>query len=74
MDVLRRFAYTVAVGFSFVLLSAPILLPVLVFSTYSGLGNTLTAAKVFTTIALFSIMRFPFAFMPLGFTQVRALH
>jgi hypothetical protein len=31
--------------------------------------NPLTASKAFTTVALFNIMRFPFAFLPMGFLQ-----
>ncbi len=50
-------------------MSAPIIQPVLIFLTYSLANNTITAAKAFTTIALFNIMRFPFSFLPLGIVQ-----
>merc|ERR1719223_2135890 len=54
------------------MLSAPIVNPMLVFLAYinspRGEGG-LDAATAFTTIALFNIMRFPFAFLPMGFLQ-----
>ena len=98
-------AYSAAVGFSAVLLSTPIMLPVVVFAAYtrfndggvatamsfatvqgtvtaSGLqlellgSNTtlpsdgvLTAARAFTVISLLALLRFPFAFLPLGLQQ-----
>merc|ERR1712087_171494 len=34
-----------------------------------GSDEPITAAKVFTTIALFNVLRFPFAFLPMGFLQ-----
>jgi len=67
---LTRLAYVSAVGFSMIMLSAPIILPIIVFATYISISEEpLTAAKAFTTVALFNIMRFPFAFMPMGFLQ-----
>jgi len=69
LKALTKLAYTTAIGFSLIMLSAPIINPILVFVTYIGLGNTLDAATAFTTIALFNIMRFPFAFLPMGFLQ-----
>ncbi|GMH98076.1 hypothetical protein TrST_g10769 [Triparma strigata] len=67
---LTKLAYISAVGFSMIMLSAPILLPIIVFATYIAISTEpLTAAKAFTTVALFNIMRFPFAFMPMGFLQ-----
>ena len=69
--VLTRMAYVVAVGFSLVLLSAPIIQPVLIFATYSDAeGKSMDAARAFTTIALFNLIRFPFAFLPMGIQQV----
>jgi ATP-binding cassette subfamily C (CFTR/MRP) protein 1 len=53
------------------LLSTPIVQPVLIFYTYSRLGHQLTAAKAFTTIALFNLIRVPFAMLPFGFTQYK---
>ena len=70
MDALTKLAYTVAVGFSIILLSTPIIQPILVFSTYVKTQDTpLSAATAFTTVALFNIMRFPFAFLPMGLLQ-----
>mmetsp|Transcript_47257 Transcript_47257/g.55175 ORF Transcript_47257/g.55175 Transcript_47257/m.55175 type:complete len:842 (+) Transcript_47257:159-2684(+) len=67
LQALTKLAYVIAVGFSIVLLSAPIIQPILVFLTYVKIEDTpLTAAMAFTTLALFSIMRFPFAFLPMG--------
>ncbi|CAF0839220.1 unnamed protein product [Brachionus calyciflorus] len=39
--------------------STPILMSVLTFSTYVWLGNTLTPAKVFTSLALFNMLIMP---------------
>lgn len=72
LEALTRLAYVSAVGFSLILLSAPIIQPILVFLTYIKIEDKepLTAAKAFTTVALFNIMRFPFAFMPMGLLQL----
>jgi ATP-binding cassette subfamily C (CFTR/MRP) protein 1 len=70
MEALTKLAYTVAVGFSIILLSTPIVQPVIVFVTYVNIQDEpLTAATAFTTVALFNLMRFPFAFMPMGLLQ-----
>lgn len=70
MDALTKLAYTVAVGFSILLLSTPIVQPIIVFVTYVNIQDEpLTAATAFTTVALFNLMRFPFAFMPMGLLQ-----
>lgn len=70
ISVLTRIAYVVAVGFSLVLLSAPIIQPILIFATYTEAeGKSIDAATAFTTIALFNLLRFPFAFLPFGFMQ-----
>jgi hypothetical protein len=53
-----------------ILLSAPIINPLLVFLAYIHIsGQSLDAVTAFTTIALFNIMRFPFAFLPMGLLQ-----
>jgi ATP-binding cassette subfamily C (CFTR/MRP) protein 1 len=62
-------AYILAFGFSLLLLSAPVIQPILIFFAYIKMGNQLDAAKAFTTIALFNLMRFPFAFLPMGLAQ-----
>ncbi|KAL7550859.1 hypothetical protein ACHAWF_014062 [Thalassiosira exigua] len=73
LKALTTLAYTTAIGFSLIMLSAPIVNPMLVFLAYinspRGEGG-LDAATAFTTIALFNIMRFPFAFLPMGFLQL----
>ena len=70
MQALTRLAYVSAVGFSLILLSAPLIQPILVFLTYVYIQDQpLDAATAFTTVALFNIMRFPFAFLPMGLLQ-----
>ena len=103
---IARGAYAGAVGFSAILLSTPVLLPVVIFAAYTrmhdgGVGaadatvgvtgtvtaggdvdfdvtsssvdfateGVLTAARAFTTISLLNLLRFPFAFLPLGLQQ-----
>lgn len=67
--VLKYMAYTFGVGFTLIMSAAPVILPVLIFYTYTQMGNELDAAKAFTTIALFNVMQFPFAFLPMGASQ-----
>eukprot|EP01038_Epipyxis_sp_PR26KG_P009325 gene9325-12563_t len=67
--LLKQLAYVVAVGFTAILMAAPILLPVLTFLTFVRLGNQLDAAIAFTTISLFNTLQLPFAFLPLGLAQ-----
>jgi ABC-type multidrug transport system fused ATPase/permease subunit len=70
MDALTKMSYVVAVGFSIILMSTPIIQPIFVFVTYVNIQDEpLTAATAFTTVALFNLMRFPFAFMPMGLLQ-----
>lgn len=67
MKALTTLSYVATIGFSVILLSAPIVQPVLVFITYVNISDEpLSAAKTFTTVALFNIMRFPFTFLPVG--------
>lgn len=55
---------------SLILMSAPVIQPVIIFAVYtSAMNQTLDTATAFTTIALFNILRFPFAVMPMGFLQ-----
>jgi ATP-binding cassette subfamily C (CFTR/MRP) protein 1 len=71
LKALTTLAYTTAIGFSLIMLSAPIINPMLVFLAYIHTSDVgLDAATAFTTIALFNIMRFPFAFLPMGFLQL----
>ncbi len=70
LEALTTLAYVSNIGFSVVLMSAPIVQPILVFLTYIFIQDKpLTPAKAFTTVALFNIMRFPFAFLPMGLLQ-----
>merc|ERR1712127_685947 len=70
MKALTKLSFTAAVGFSMIMLSAPIIQPILVFTTFVNIQDErLTASKAFTTVALFNIMRFPFAFLPMGMLQ-----
>lgn len=64
--ILKKMAYMVAVMFTFVIQSIPIFMPVFIFYTYVGLGNSLDAAKAFTALSLFNLIQFPFIFLPLG--------
>ena len=75
LKALTNLAYTAAIGFSLILLSAPIIQPILVFLTYINIQDTpLTASTAFTTVALFNIMRFPFAFLPMGMVRDVGYH
>jgi hypothetical protein len=66
LEALTKLAYTSAIGFSLILMSAPLIQPILVFLTYTSIQDKpLDASTAFTTVALFNIMRFPFAFMPM---------
>uniref|UniRef100_A0A7S2SAV0 ATP-dependent transporter ycf16 n=1 Tax=Eucampia antarctica TaxID=49252 RepID=A0A7S2SAV0_9STRA len=70
LKALTTLAYVSGIGFSLILLSAPIIQPILVFLTYIYVSDEpLSASRAFTTVALFNIMRFPFAFMPMGLLQ-----
>lgn len=63
---LQRISYVVAIGFSILIFSTPIVLPIIIFFTYVQLGNQLDAATAFTTIALFNLLQMPFALLPMG--------
>lgn len=69
LNLLKEMAYIAAFGFTLVLQAAPVVQPILIFFTYVKLGNHLDAATAFTTIALFNLMQFPFAFLPMGLAQ-----
>lgn len=50
LQALTKLAYTVAIGFSLILMSAPLIQPILVFMTYVAIqDDALTAATAFTT-------------------------
>lgn len=57
LRALTNLAYVSAVGFSLILLSAPIIQPILVFLAYINIQTTpLSASTAFTTVALFNIV------------------
>lgn len=67
---LTKLTYVSAIGFSVILMSAPVIQPILVFLTYVRIQDApINPSTAFTTVALFNIMRFPFAFLPMGFLQ-----
>lgn len=69
-------AYTAKMGylfntiFSFLLFGGPQFQTILIFLTYIGLGNTLDAARAFTTLTLFGIMTTPLLFLSFGMQQI----
>jgi ABC-type multidrug transport system fused ATPase/permease subunit len=67
--LLKKMAYIVAFGFTSILFLLPLVQPILIFYTYVKLGNQLTSAIAFTTIAYFNMLQFPFAFLPMGLSQ-----
>jgi ABC-type bacteriocin/lantibiotic exporter with double-glycine peptidase domain len=70
LKALTKLAYVSALGFSFLVISAPIIQPILVFATFVKIEDQpLSASTAFTTVALFNIMRFPFVFMPIALVQ-----
>ena len=56
LTLLRKQAYLSAAN-RFVNFASPLLVAIVVFGTYVGLGNTLTAGDVFSSLALFSLLR-----------------
>merc|ERR1711963_1370759 len=70
LRALTVLSYINSVGFSILLQSTPVITPILVFVTYVNIQDEpITASVVFTTIALFKLMRFPFSFLPMGLLQ-----
>ena len=64
-ELCHLFAYSMVNALSNLTWSlSPILVCLLTFATYIGLGNTLTASKAFTSMALFSILQFPVVMFP----------
>ena len=61
--MIQKAAYAMQVNLSLLMLSLPTLLPVVIFSVYSALGNTLNAGIVFSTISLLALLQMPLAFM-----------
>ena len=66
LALISKAAYAMQVNLSLLMLSLPTLLPIVIFSVYSALGNSLNASIVFSTISLLSLLQMPLAFMPMG--------
>ncbi|KAJ0067200.1 hypothetical protein NL108_012940, partial [Boleophthalmus pectinirostris] len=66
LKVLKKFAYLTSVS-TFIMTCAPALVSLATFATFVGMSsnNVLTAAKAFTSISLFNILRFPLAMLPM---------
>ncbi|XP_033835853.1 canalicular multispecific organic anion transporter 1 [Periophthalmus magnuspinnatus] len=66
LKVLKKFAYLSSVA-TFIMTCAPALVSLATFATFVGVSpnNVLTAAKAFTSISLFNILRFPLAMLPM---------
>lgn len=70
LKALTTLTLVMLVGFSAILFAAPILQIILVFMTYVlTQAQPLTASVAFTTVALFNMLRFPFAILPMGAMQ-----
>lgn len=48
----------------------PLLVSVAAFATYVGLGHELTAAKAFTALSLFNLLRFPLTMLPMSINNL----
>ncbi|CAI5495011.1 unnamed protein product [Closterium sp. Naga37s-1] len=69
MGQISKAQYIMAINF--LLMSVvPVLVTVVSFGCYSLLGHQLTAAKAFTSISLFAVLRFPLYMFPNLITQV----
>jgi ATP-binding cassette subfamily C (CFTR/MRP) protein 1 len=69
VDLLMKMGYLFNTVFGFLLLGAPQIQTVLIFWTFTALGNQLNAAIAFTTMALFGLLTTPFIFLPYGLQQ-----
>ena len=58
---------------SFLLNSIPVFVTVIAFGVYTLVEGELTAAKAFTALSLFSVLRFPLYMLPNLMTQVTIL-
>eukprot|EP01116_Phalansterium_solitarium_P010898 TRINITY_DN263_c0_g2_i2.p1 TRINITY_DN263_c0_g2~~TRINITY_DN263_c0_g2_i2.p1 ORF type:complete len:1470 (+),score=645.31 TRINITY_DN263_c0_g2_i2:96-4505(+) len=67
LETLRRSTYLRAATLFF-WTSTPILVSLTTFTTYTLLGNELTAERAFTAVALFNILRFPLSMLPMVIT------
>jgi hypothetical protein len=55
---------------SFILNSIPVLVTVTSFGMFTLLGGELTPARAFTSLSLFSVLRFPLNMLPKLLSQV----
>ncbi|KAL3160420.1 hypothetical protein ABBQ32_010743 [Trebouxia sp. C0010 RCD-2024] len=69
LDILWK-SFRVATFNSFLLNAIPTFVSVATFTTYVLLGNKLTAAKAFTSLSLFSILRMPLFQLPQLISQL----
>ncbi|XP_059280884.1 ABC transporter C family member 12-like isoform X2 [Lycium ferocissimum] len=65
-----RKAQLLAAFNNFMLNSIPVFVTVISFGTFTLLGGNLTAARAFTSLSLFAILRFPLNMLPNIITQV----
>ncbi|XP_019224929.1 PREDICTED: ABC transporter C family member 12-like isoform X1 [Nicotiana attenuata] len=65
-----RKAQLLAAFNNFMLNSIPVLVTVISFGAFTLLGGNLTAARAFTSLSLFAILRFPLNMLPNIITQV----
>lgn len=56
--------------FGMVLFSGPVAVAIFCFGSYTVAGNQLNPAKVYTSLALFSLLRFPMSFLPMLVTMI----
>lgn len=63
LDKVRRQRY-IAAFFSTLLVAQPVFVAVGTFTAYVGFGNSLTAPRVITALALLTQLRFPLVFLP----------
>ncbi|CAL8468910.1 g8451 [Coccomyxa elongata] len=63
-------SFIVQALFGFTLNTIPVLVSVLTFGVYVLLGNKLTAAEAFTSLALFTVLRMPLFQLPQLITQL----
>lgn len=55
--------------FGMVLFAGPQFVGIVSFAVYAMAGNTLTPASAFSSLALFTLLRFPMSFLPIFITQ-----
>lgn len=55
---------------AFILNSIPVFVTVITFGVFTLLGGDLTPARAFTSLSLFSVLRFPLFMLPNTITQV----